>query len=63
MRALCPPLLGLWEQAAGGRLRDAFGQVSGGLPGGAAARPLWTPRDCRAGWPRGLFGAMRVLAA
>jgi len=40
MRAPCPLLLRLWEQEACERLRDAFDQAFGGLPGGVAVRPL-----------------------
>jgi nucleotide-binding universal stress UspA family protein len=40
MRAPCPLLLRLWEQEACERLRDAFDQAFGGLPGGVAVRQL-----------------------
>src|SRR5206468_8601631 len=40
MRAPCPVLLRLWGQEACERLRDAFDQAFGGLPGGVAVRPL-----------------------
>jgi len=38
LRAPCPPLLKLWEQAAHERMRDAFDEAFGGMPGGVAVR-------------------------
>src|SRR5262249_662087 len=40
LRAPCPLLLRLWEQEACERLRDAFDQALGGMPGGVAVRQL-----------------------
>jgi nucleotide-binding universal stress UspA family protein len=37
-RAPCPLLLRLWEQDARQRMRDAFDEAFGGVPGGVAAR-------------------------
>jgi hypothetical protein len=39
-RVPCPLLLRLWEQAACQRLRDAFDDAFGGVPGGVAVRQL-----------------------
>jgi nucleotide-binding universal stress UspA family protein len=39
-RGPCPLLLRLWEQAARERLRDAFDDAFGGMPGGVAVRQL-----------------------
>ena len=39
-RGPCPLLLRLWEQAACERLRDAFDDAFGGMPGGVAVRQL-----------------------
>ncbi len=38
VRAPCPLLLRLWEQAAHERIRDAFDEAFGGMPGGVAVR-------------------------
>ena len=40
LRARCPVLLRLWEEAACQRLRDAFDMGLGGLPEGVAVRQL-----------------------
>jgi nucleotide-binding universal stress UspA family protein len=40
LRAPCPILLRLWEQAAKQRMQDAFSQVFGGMPDGVAIRRL-----------------------
>jgi nucleotide-binding universal stress UspA family protein len=40
VRAPCPILLRLWEQAARQRLHDAFPQAFGGLPDGVAIRRM-----------------------
>jgi nucleotide-binding universal stress UspA family protein len=40
LRAPCPLLLRLWEQEACERLRDAFDQAFGGMPGDVAVRQL-----------------------
>ena len=38
LRAPCPLLLRLWEEAACERLRDAFDEAFGGMPNGVAVR-------------------------
>jgi nucleotide-binding universal stress UspA family protein len=38
MRAPCPVLLEVWEQAAGDRLRTAFDEAFGGMPAGLEIR-------------------------
>src|SRR5438034_10362371 len=48
MRAPCPLLLRLSEQEACERLRDAFDQAFGGLPGGVAVRQLVVRVGCPA---------------
>jgi nucleotide-binding universal stress UspA family protein len=40
LRAPCPPLLRLWEQAAHQRMRDAFAEAFGGMPGGVTVRQM-----------------------
>jgi nucleotide-binding universal stress UspA family protein len=40
LRAPCPLLLRLWEQEAHERMRDAFDEAFGGMPGGVAVRRL-----------------------
>jgi len=40
LRAPCPLLLRLWEQAAHQRMRDAFDDAFGGMPGGVAVRRM-----------------------
>jgi len=40
LRAPCPLLLGLWEQEAHERMRDAFDEAFGGMPSGVAVRQL-----------------------